>query len=431
MTELFASPVDNELLFSDEIEPLEPLALLSPWKLLIVDDDPEIHEITNLVLTDFTFEKRPIQFFHAYSDQEARQLIDEHPDTAIILLDVVMEADDSGLQFVKHIRNTLSNKFVRIILRTGQPGQAPEREVIENYDINDYKEKTELTAQKLVTAMMSSLRSYAGILTIAKLNDELEEKVRQRTAELEESLNIIKQDEEAGKKIQFKLLPPQTKEFEEYTFSHSIIPSLYMSGDFLDYFRVNSHYIGFYIADVAGHGTSSAFITILLKSFISNYLEKYESEKNDLIISPARLLKKLNWTLIEDNLGKHLTLFYGLINLKENTLTYANGGQYPFPILYDLKDSSELNQKGFPVGLLEFTMFEQQTIQLPESFSLLFLSDGVLDLINAPDHMEVLHQFAKTNGASIKSIKELLEVDDTGHYPDDLTFLMLKKGDIK
>ena len=234
---------DNDLfMFADEVSP-EVETTRQPWKLLIVDDDPEIHEITTLVLEDFTFDNRPLTFLNAHSGTDARKIISEHPDIALILLDVVMEAEDSGLKLVKHIRDTVHNSYVRIILRTGQPGQAPEREVVENYDINDYKEKTELTAQKLVTSVISSLRTYTGILTIAQLNDELEEKVLMRTAELEESLNIIKQDEEAGKKIQFKLLPENNIDIGSYHFSHKIIPSLYLSGDFLDYFRINSNFL--------------------------------------------------------------------------------------------------------------------------------------------------------------------------------------------
>ncbi|MBU1405069.1 MAG: DUF3369 domain-containing protein [Proteobacteria bacterium] len=136
------------------------------WKVLVVDDEEEVHAVTKLVLADFTYENKRLLFLHAYSGREARELIAEHPDTAIIFLDVVMEKNDAGLDVIRHIREELKNSFVRIILRTGQPGQAPAEKVIIEYDINDYKEKTELTAQKLFTTMVASLRSYRDILTI-------------------------------------------------------------------------------------------------------------------------------------------------------------------------------------------------------------------------------------------------------------------------
>ena len=400
------------------------------WKLLIVDDEPEIHEITYMVLSDFCFQGRKIEFLDAYNNIEAKKIIEENQDIALILLDVVMEEDDSGLQLVKHIRNKINNSFVRIILRTGQPGQAPEQEVIVDYDINDYKSKTELTAQKLVTTVISSLRSYTGVLTIAKLNDELEEKVQLRTAELERSLSIIKQDEEAGKKTQFKLLPKNNIDLGGYNFSHKIIPSLYLSGDFLDYFRIDSNYIGFYFADVSGHGASSAFVTILLKSFISNYLEKYESEHNDLIKSPAKLLKKLNWNFVEENLEKHLTLFYGILDIKNNKLIFSNGGQYPFPIIFNGSETKNLEYKGFPVGLLEFTQFEQYEVKLPDNFTMLFLSDGILEIIPEKkliNQKQVLKELIHNSETSICDIVTKLQINDTSQQPDDLTFLMIKK----
>ncbi len=130
------------------------------WKVVIADDDREIHNVTQLALRDFQFAGRSLVFLNAYSGREARDLIAEHPDTALILLDVIMENEDAGLQVVRHIRETLGNVLVRIVLRTGQPGQVPEKLAIATYDINDYKTKSELTAQKLFTTMVTALRSF-------------------------------------------------------------------------------------------------------------------------------------------------------------------------------------------------------------------------------------------------------------------------------
>ncbi|MEO3678474.1 DUF3369 domain-containing protein [Rheinheimera fenheensis] len=157
--------MSDDFLFAEEPEQVESTNHGS-WKILIVDDEPEVHAVTKLALSDFSFQGKNLAFFSAYSGAEAKQLIAEHPDAAIMLLDVVMETDDAGLLVASYIREQLHNEHVRIILRTGQPGQAPERQVIINYDINDYKSKTELTAQKLFTVIMSSLRSYRDILSL-------------------------------------------------------------------------------------------------------------------------------------------------------------------------------------------------------------------------------------------------------------------------
>ncbi|CUS48790.1 MAG: CheY-like receiver protein [Idiomarinaceae bacterium HL-53] len=163
----------GKFLFADEAEQDQDLPEES-WKILIVDDEPEVHAVTKLALSDFHFLGRGLEFLSAHSGAEAKELVKAHPDAAIILLDVVMETDDAGLMVAKYIREELGNRYTRIILRTGQPGQAPERTVIVNYDINDYKSKTELTAQKLFTAVMSSLRSYRDIISIVHSRNGLE-----------------------------------------------------------------------------------------------------------------------------------------------------------------------------------------------------------------------------------------------------------------
>jgi len=168
--------LDDDILITDEdsfFAPEEsvqedptPRVQEDPWKLLIADDDDEVHTLTRLVLSGFVFEGRGLEFLSAHSGRETVEMLREHPDTALVLLDVVMERDDAGLQAVHDIRNDLDNHFVRIILRTGQPGQAPEHDVIANYDINDYKAKTELTSQKLYTTVTAALRAYRDLRTI-------------------------------------------------------------------------------------------------------------------------------------------------------------------------------------------------------------------------------------------------------------------------
>ncbi len=144
----------------------EPARAAPAWRVLIVDDEPEVHDITRLVLSGFRFENRPLTFLSATSGEQAREILRLNPDIAVMLLDVVMEHERAGLDVVRYAREELGNRFVRIVLRTGQPGQAPEHEVITNYDINDYKEKTELTSQKLATMMFAALRGYRDIMII-------------------------------------------------------------------------------------------------------------------------------------------------------------------------------------------------------------------------------------------------------------------------
>lgn len=149
--------------FAAEPVPAPASPTLPPWLVLVVDDDPSVHSVTRLALRDMSHAGRRLLFLSAYSAGEARQMLAVYPDIALILLDVVMEAEDSGLRFVRTVREEMGNHDVRIILRTGQPGQAPEREVVERYDINDYRAKDELTARRLWTSVFTALRAFEQI----------------------------------------------------------------------------------------------------------------------------------------------------------------------------------------------------------------------------------------------------------------------------
>jgi len=153
----------------------EKITTSHAWKILIVDDEEGVHTITKTILGAFNFEGSALEFLSAYSAFEAEKIMKEHSNIALILLDVVMEEDDSGLKFVKFVRDILQNKMVRIVLRTGQPGQAPQRDVIIRYDINDYKEKTELTSDKLFTTIIASIRNYRDLKAIEEKKNIIEQ----------------------------------------------------------------------------------------------------------------------------------------------------------------------------------------------------------------------------------------------------------------
>jgi len=197
---------DDDFLFADEEDEDDEVVTESQptWKVMIVDDEPAVHEVTHLAIGKIVFQNKGLYFVDAYSGEEARRLILEHPDTALVLLDVVMETDDAGLQVARYIREGAKNHFVRIVLRTGQPGQAPETEIILNYDINDYKEKTELTKQKLLTTVISCLRSYNDMMTI--------EQNRRQLIENERILKFAKRSAESANQAKTSFLSKMSHE---------------------------------------------------------------------------------------------------------------------------------------------------------------------------------------------------------------------------
>lgn len=155
----------DRLVFADELDE-DDNDELPPWKLLIVDDEPDIHSVTRMVLSGFRFDNRGLIFLSAYDGASGLRMLKDNPDTAIVLLDVVMETPDAGLRAAREIRESLDNNLVRIVLRTGQPGQAPEERVVIDYDINDYKAKTELTAARLFTTVAAALRGYRDMYSL-------------------------------------------------------------------------------------------------------------------------------------------------------------------------------------------------------------------------------------------------------------------------
>jgi signal transduction histidine kinase len=172
MTQRVAAPADPGL-FAPETPDVRP------WKILVADDDPEVHTVTRLALRNFEFGGRPVDLLSAASAAEARHLLEQQPDIALILLDVVMETEHAGLDLVRIVRDEIKNPLVRIILRTGQPGQAPARKVVTDYEINDYLYKAEVTFEKLFTSVSTALRSYRELVLLREQQAELEKTYRQ------------------------------------------------------------------------------------------------------------------------------------------------------------------------------------------------------------------------------------------------------------
>lgn len=277
---------DDLFVFADEEESTSDSSTkVKPWKILVVDDESEVHSITDMVLRDVSFDNAPLKTIPAYSASEAISILRETPDIAVVLLDVVMERDTAGLETVRIIREELQNRVARIVIRTGQPGKAPERSVILEYDINDYREKTELTAQKLFTTVISALRNYRDMHL------------------LEQSRNGLHQVIDSSTVI----------------FSHqALIPfaqdSLTQAEYLLQHYSGNSAVISGFIAEKKPSGYVIVAGSGSYKPIVGNTVPDYEREQ----IATARRLDK---TLYEN--GTFITIF----NSKSGTrnVLYCNG----------------------------------------------------------------------------------------------------------
>ncbi len=267
----------------------------SHWKVLLVDDEEEIHAVTRFALGDYKYKGRTLKFFNAYNGNQAIEILKENTDIAVIFLDVVMETNDAGLKVVERIRQEIQNPFVRIIMRTGQPGQAPEEDIILKYDINDYKNKTELTDKKLFTTVTTSLRSYNDIMEIEHYRQNLEKIVDERTSE------ILKQKKELevknkditdsinyASRIQTAMLPDTDKITQNLPENFILFkPKDIVSGDFY-WFSVRENKIIIAAVDCTGHGVPGAFMS-MVGDAILNQIVNIER-----ILSPELILQRLH-----------------------------------------------------------------------------------------------------------------------------------------
>jgi len=245
---------------------------------------------------------------------------------------------------------------------------------------------------------------------------------------LKKNLDILEQDQEAGRSVQMRLLPEQGLQFGSYSFHHHIAPSLFLSGDFVDYFKINEDLFGFYIADVSGHGASSAFVTVLLKSIMSQILTRYQAQQDDLILYPEKVLAKIGSEIFEAKLGKYLTMVYGVMDCQKNTLSYSVGGHYPNPILLDKNECRFLPGQGFPVGIMKKTQYECLTIEMTPTAKLLMFSDGIAEILPEKDMAskeELLLSMVVAGNGTIDHFIEKLGLDNKKGLPDDVTILTL------
>jgi serine phosphatase RsbU (regulator of sigma subunit) len=208
------------------------------------------------------------------------------------------------------------------------------------------------------------------------------------------------------------------------------MPSMYLSGDFIDYFEIDERYIGFYLADVSGHGVSSAFVTVRIKSYITNMVMNYQEEKGSLILNPAALIEKMNTDLLFEKLEKHATIIYGIIDIKENKMIFSNAGQFPYPVLRSEGKSKFLETKGLPIGLIEYAKYKNNEINIPDDFFLVITSDGILELFPQKElssKEDFLKQLVTETGFGINTLIEKSGIDSFETLPDDITILLIRR----
>jgi len=231
--------------------------------------------------------------------------------------------------------------------------------------------------------------------------------------------------------VQMNMLPQNPWSTDGFSFEHQIIPSLYLSGDFVDYFRVDEHRVAFYLADVSGHGASSAFVTVLLKFMTTRLM--FESRRGGSMpeFKPSDVLGHINRGLINTRLGKHVTMVGGVIDEHTGLLTYSIGGHLPLPVLYTPERTRYLEGRGLPVGLFNEATYTDHVMALPEQFSLTLFSDGILDLLPGETLKEkeaALPEIVSAAGGSLDGLRQTFGLATLGEMPDDIALMVLSRN---
>lgn len=392
-------------------------------KLLIIDDDTIVRNSIVGYLEDSGYDVRDAE----NGPSGLAQFASFNPD--LVLSDLKMPSM-SGLDVLEEIHRLSPETPVIVISGFGVMG-----DVVEALRLgaSDYLIKPIADMEVLEHAIRQSLERCE----LLEQNRIYRQQLEATNWELKENLRIFQRDQLAGRQVQERLLPPSPLERQGYSVSRQLYPSLYLSGDSVDYAFFKPKYLAFYLTDVSGHGAASAFITIWLKFLVRQWVRDqdvfadYEFESD---AGPGTMLEWLNEEILSTKLNNHLTSFNAIINTESHKLRYAVGGHLPLPIMVTNNGAHYLEGKGRPIGIFKDTKWQVYEIDVPENGTIITFSDGVLEILPGTDLIAKEKLLLKKIDelGPIKDLEQIckaLGLDDIAEKPDDIAVLMVRRGD--
>ena len=355
----------------------------------------------------------PVKISTAYNSDYALELLNEHDFSLVIVgLSDHLSLDDVALLAERHDPKPLMVLLpepkcdqVLLALRKGAGDVFIQSEISENEE------------------------EFACSISRLLVQAELIEKNLHYREELEKSLSELRVDQQAARQIQQNMLPEKDVRVGGVYARYLLIPSLYLSGDFVDVISIDNDKTLFYLADVSGHGASSALVTVLLKNMTNRLLRNYRRASSFDILSPINTLYRINSELIDTELGKHLSIFIGIFDNQSSTLTYAVGGHHPMPIIRDSDGARFLEGRGMPVGLFPEPLFEERKLTELTEFEVTMFSDGILEMLNDKGmdakEQRLIDAVLDTKGEGPSSIKEALLPGIINDAPDDIAIMTI------
>ena len=385
--------------------------------ILVIDDDDVVRGSIAAYLQGSGFKT-----LEAGNGQQGLQIFRTNaPD--LILCDLRMPVMD-GLTMLTQVRQEASD--IPFIVVSGAGVMTDVVEAL-HLGASDFLVKPIVDLEVLEYAINRALEKAQLLMENKRYRASLDEAINS----LKSSLTLLQEDQKAGRQVQMNMLPKKPLEYQGFKVDHNIIPSLYLSGDFVDYFALNDHSFAFYLADVSGHGASSAFVTVLLKHMSINLLQDYHSNGGKVRVKPSHVLNHINRSLLKTGLGKHVTVFGGIVNTRDQTLTYSFGGQFPLPVIAQGDSVHFLEGKGLPVGLFEDAVYEDAIIDLPQQFSLTILSDGILEVLpqkSLQEKEDYLLSVIQEGPTTIEALTKKLGLNAIQEAPDDIAVLILARN---
>ena len=385
-------------------------------KVLIIDADTVVRESLTAFLQD-----ADLTIFEASDGNQGLEMLrSETPDVALCDLDV------PGLQGQGILKVIQDEGLATSVIIMSSMGVMSDVVEALRLGASDFLIKPILDKQVLTHAIDRCLEQGR----LKRENLEYRRRLEQANLELKESLKLLEQDQQMGRQVQFRMLPESEKSFGNLQLSHRVIPSFYLSGDFIDYFLVGDKHVVFFIADVSGHGSSSAFITVLLKNLFARKRSDYLHQGDECILSPIKILERANRELLRTGTGKYATLCIGVVDLSNSSLCYGVAGHLPIPILTVNGQAQYLQGEGMPVGLFKEAEYREQTVELPEQFVITLMTDGILEVISPSGLLEqeaYLLQRLSKGVSSVDGVVDALELGDTSSIPDDIAILLVSR----
>jgi serine phosphatase RsbU (regulator of sigma subunit) len=290
----------------------------------------------------------------------------------------------------------------------------------------DYVTKPVEDPHLLVQAVRRALEKAM----LARQNREQRTSLEQLNGRLTDAVAELRTDQEAGRRIQFQLLPADGQRIGPYEFTRRLFPSQYLSGDFVDYFALGEHHAGMYVADVSGHGAASAFVTAMMSALVGRYREALNRRESDVMLWPDKLLESLNRDLGLRKLHKHVTMFYAVLDLRSHLLSFASAGHYPFPLLDEGASVRPIECSGRPLGLFADARFSRRELSLESARRILLVSDGVLEVLADPPGQPKLDRLATTfqRESGIDALVRGFGIDPSARHRDDVTLLLVERN---